>query len=229
MEIIEKTKDNFDPYNLSRGLIEPYIEDGKLVLHSARDSDCGYSAQAILNDEDLTCVLVGYWFRIKKNRNGGGCFYRHYKNGVQVVWKSLDESDRLRILDQQLPPWARTPGKLKRDYWKPHQHSKVEKDNGGNIIAYKYLVWDEEKQIFKSFSHYAKVKDWVGNSMWADEPPHEGNTNGVYCAKTPNSPILVSYSKHADVKLVKLLLSGVVLEYTHGYRAEHADILEVLS
>lgn len=230
MELVEITcTDDIFVRRASRVELEPRIEDGKLILHSYHDYENGYNHQVILNDDDLTCVLVGYWFKIKKNHNGGGHFYRFYKNGSPIMWKALEESDRLRILDQELPYWANKPGKLKRDYWKPHQHSKIEKDNGGNIIAYKYLVWDEAMQIFKSFSHYARVKDWVDNCMSADELPREENTNGVYCAKTPNSPILSNYSKYPGVKLVRLLLSGVVLEYIHGYRAEHADILEVMS
>ena len=230
MEIIEETREVFDAFNLDRGLIGPKVIEGALHIYAVTGYD-GYKSHVILNDDDLVCVLVGYWYFRKKKERVGGQFYRFFKNGVMLKsWKDLCEEDKLRILDQKLEPWMKKPGKLKKDYLKPHFHNKVETDNAGNIIAYKYLVWDEtnEPAMFRSFSIYARNTDWVDNSMTADAIPSEDNTNGIYAAKTPNSPILNQYAKFAGVKLVRLLLSGVVLEFDYGYRAEQADIIDAM-
>lgn len=228
MYIIEETKQITYDY-LERADVEPTLDEFGLHIWSGRDYGTGCGSHIILNDTDLTCILVGFWYLGRKKRHFGGQFYRHYKNALRTDWKKLDEEDKLRILDQPIPDWARVPGKLKRDYLKPHFHQKVEHDNAGNIIAYKYLIWNEAEQIFQSFAFHWMSIAWVDNSMTADQVPTTENSNGIYCAKTPNSPILSSYSKHPEVKLVRLCLSGVVIEYDHGYRAEHADILEVLA
>ena len=228
MYIIEEQKTITVDY-LERADVEPVLDEFGLHIYSGREYGTGCGSHVVLNASDLTTILVGYWYPLKKKQYAGGQFYRHYKLGVRVMWRQLSEEDKLRILDQILPAWAHQPGKLKRDYLKPHFHKKVELDNAGNIIAYKYLVRDPEQQIFRSFSYHAQNKDWTDNCMTADEVPAELNTNGIYCAKTQNSPILSNYARYPNVKLVRLMLSGVVIEYDHGYRAEHADILEVLS
>jgi hypothetical protein len=212
---------------LDRGDVEPVMDEFGLHIWSGRYYGTGCGSQIILNDSDLTTILIGYWYLVKKKKRFGGQFYRHYKHAVRIDWKKLDEEDKLRILDQPIPEWARLPGKLKRDYLRPHFHSRVERDNAGNIIAYKYLVWDETEQVFKSFAYHYRDVIWIDNSLTADSVPTEENSHGIYCAKTPNNPVLRSYARHRGVKLVRLLLSGVVVEYDHGYRAEHADILEV--
>lgn len=227
MYILEEKKKITSDY-LWRGAVEPILDEFGLHIYTGRDYGTGCGSHVILNDSDLTCVLVGYWYPLKKKRYAGGQFYRHYKYAVRTDWKKLSEEDKLRILDQPLPDWARVPGKLKRDYLKPHFHQKVEVDNAGNIIAYKYLEWDEPNGAFKSFG-WITFAIWSDHSLTADEIPAEENTHGIYCAKTPNSPILARYAKYERARLVKLMLSGVVVEYDHGYRAEHADILEVLS
>jgi len=228
MYIIEETKTIHHDY-LERRDVEPILDEFGLHIWSGRYYGAGCGSHTILNESDLTCILVGFWYPLKKKQHAGGQFYRHYKNAVRVEWKRLNEEDKLRILDQVIPDWARRPGKLKRDYLKPHFHKKVEHDNAGNIIAYKYLTWDQQCQVFKSFSWHSQIADWIDNSITADQVPTEENTNGIYAAKTPNNPILKHYAMYPDVKLVKLCLSGAVIEYDHGYRAEHADILEVLS
>jgi hypothetical protein len=215
-------------YKPSREDMNPVMMDDGLHIYKGRDYDAGFESHIILNDNDLTAILVGYWFAIKRKQWGGGHYYRHYKNCVQIDWPHLSEDDKLRILDVPLPAtWAKPPGKLKKDRKAPRFHRKVERDNAGNIIAYKWLLWDETMKMFVSDWFYPAY--WVGNSMTADKIPTEENSNGVYCAKTPDSPILERYSKRPGVTPVRLLLSGKVLEFDHGYRAEQADIIEVMS
>jgi hypothetical protein len=208
--------------------MNPVMMDDGLHIYKGRDYDAGFESHIVLNENDLTSILIGYWFAIKRKQWGGGHYYRHYKNCVKTDWRHLSDDDKLRILDIPLPfSWAKAPGKLERDRNPPRYHRKVERDNAGNIIAYKWLVWDEVRQLF--VSKWYHIVDWIDNSMTADQLPTEENSHGVYCAKTPDNPILERYSERPDVRLVRLLLSGVVLEFDHGYRAEQADIIEVMS
>lgn len=207
------------------GDVEPEIKDGVLEIYSGtgtRRSSWGApgcNSFAILNDADLTSVLVGFF-----HKHGGSQFWRHYKNGQRVDWKKLDESDRIRIIDAHTaksPKWAKIPGKLKRDYIIPSRYNKVEKDNAGNITAYKVL-----KLIGNIFySPIYQDTRWDNQECHSPYAPNENNTSGIYCAKTPNSPILTNYKK-AGYALVRLILSGTVVEGNYGYRAEHAQILD---
>ena len=97
--------------------------------------------------------------------------------------------------------------------------------SSGNIIAYKYLKKRKKKDGFKSY-HNNEI--WKDNSIDADEIPTDDNTNGIYASKKPNASNLHSYKPEKRSTLVKLLLSGKVIEHEYGYRAEHADIVEIL-
>lgn len=211
----------------SRENMDPVMMDDGLHIYKGRDYDAGFESHIVLNDTDLTCILIGYWFAIKRKQWGGGHYYRHYKNCARVDWQHLDDNDKLRILDMPLPfEWAKTPGKLKKDRAAPRFHRKVEYDNVGNIIAYKYLVQQQD-----GLHSFVGDTFWEGDSLTADKIPTEDNTHGIYCAKTFDNPILKRYAGSNNVRLVrlvKLLLSGIVLEFDHGFRAEHADIIEVL-
>lgn len=228
---IIKEKRNDAPYSPLRSQIEPELkEDGLHIYHAREVGEAFYDSHIFMQEDDLVVILVGYGWRWRKNKWKGGHFYRHYKDGAAVLWKALSEADKLRVLDVEMPAelakWAKPPGKLKCDYKKPSFHKRVQRDNAGSIIAYKYLSYDAERNLFKSI-FYGET-EWPDNSLTADALPEENNTNGIYCAKTHDSPILRSYGRNSDVKLVKLLLAGTVIEFTHGYRAEEAHIVEVL-
>lgn len=113
----------------------------------------------------------------------------------------------------------------------------VEKDYSGNIIAYKYLLFYNNNfhSLFgpNDLHEPESFIEWTTNSLDADSSPEINNTNGIYSAKTIYSHILKEFYKGfgdiGNFKLVKLLLSGKVIESEYGYRAEHADIIEVLS
>lgn len=63
---------------------------------------------------------------------------------------------------------------------------------------------------------------------FADVEPSENNTNGIYAMKSRKSPTLNAYQAKNCV-LVRLALSGTVVEANEGLRASHAIIVEVLS
>lgn len=185
----------------------------------------GVNSTVVLNDKDLTSIHVGF-----HHKHGGSQFWRHYKNGSQVKWVKLSESDKLRILDaysENAPSWANIPGKLKSQY-KIYQRD-VEYDNAGNIIAYKYLRMDSNGKFYSIVDNVANNVCWDENHLIADQIPTDENTNGIYCSKVANSDSLIGYKNYRDTKLVKIMLAGVVLEFDYGYRAEEAYILEVLS
>lgn len=223
--IVVQNKKNRLGY-IRRRDVEPELqEDGSLFVYWSEGA-LTLTSYEILNDPDLCSILIGYY------GDSAGQFWRHYKNGSRINWKDLEDSDRARILDQSRPKWAKPPGKLKKDRLPPRYHERIEFDSAGAIVGYKYLIWDRRRNLFRSLSKpegwTLPLCYWIDNSLEADKIPNEENTNGIYAAKTPDSPILERYGKIKRMRLVKLLLSGVVIERELGFRAEHADILEVL-
>jgi len=263
MIIIEEEIDVPDYFR--RGELEPVlicdVASRREILHiykSSETSESGASSHIILKSEDLVSILVGYYFsglgRKARAKTRGGQFWRHYKNGIRLEWREIPDEDRLRILeacDLFAPPWAKAPGKLAADRHKPRHHERVEYDSAGAIVGYKYLTFCYkllEEPVFRSQWSPMKFEDgktqtvniiWRDNFLEADQIPSEDNTNGIYAAKTFDSPILAKYSGRAfkdgkpdryhSIKLVRLLLSGTVLEPERGfgYRAERADIIQV--
>ncbi len=236
------------PSYFRRPDIEPRLDgDGLHIFKSSEVSDSGGSSHVVLNEEDLTSVLVGYYFsglgRKARAKTRGGQFWRHYINGLRVEWREIPDETRLRILkacDVSAPPWAKAPGKLASERHKPNHHKRVERDAAGAIIGYKYLIWIPKGKVFRSMYNLTdsttapkNYPRWIDNFLESDELPREDNTNGIYAAKTFDSPILVKYSHILDnnLRLVRLLLSGTVLEPFEGmgYRAERADILQVFA
>jgi hypothetical protein len=214
--------------------VEPELqEDGSLFVYWSEGALTKLTSFEILNESDLTSILIGYY------GDSSGQFWRHYKDGSPIRWRDLSDEDRARIREAIRPEWAKSPGKLKSEYYKPGHHKRVEYDSAGAIIGYKYLLWDRRRKVFRSW-YRGKIGDlvqmnaqWIDNSLEADLIPTEENTNGIYAAKTPDSPIL---EKYKDMKiggwkmiLVRILLSGEVIEKPFGFRAERADILEVLN
>lgn len=212
-----------------QGDVEPDLtESGVLKIYSGNGThrsswgQPGTTSTVILNEDDLTSIHIGF-----HHKHGGGQFWRHYKEGVQVEWKKLNEADRLRILDafpDRAASWAKQPGKLKRDYIKPHLFTRIERDEQGAIIGYKWLAHAEGGGPLISPLYHTR---WENDELSATRPPTDDNTDGIYAAKTPDSPILTGYRQWGV--LVRLLLSGIVIEYNYGYRAQHAQIMEILN
>ena len=186
----------------------------------------------VYNDDHQATVLVGY--RYSGKYQGGSQYYRHYRTNAdgwqRVVWKQYTDPERLLVLDafrgDHVPGWANVPGKITLYYDNnpKNPHRRVETDNAGGILGYKFLDRAEDGTLSSLFGNRAA---WVGGGLTADQPPLAKNQSGIYAAKTIDSPALDAYKREGRA-LVRLILSGVVIEHTLTYRAERADILEVL-
>jgi hypothetical protein len=209
--------------------LEPDIKPDGLHIYSGKGTrrsswgTPGNESTIVYNDDRLTTIHIAWWHKYR-----GGQAWRFYQDGKRLAsWKQLTEAERLLILDAlhdlNMPAWVKQPGKLTKDYIKPHLHNKVETDNGGNIIAYKWLARAPDGCLVSLINDTR----WENLELTADRLPTAKNSNGVYCAKTYNSPILEAY-RSTGRALVQLLLSGVVIEANYGYRAEHAEIISVL-
>jgi hypothetical protein len=208
---------------------KPYFSENELILKNGKWSISGHgvaeiNSHIIVNDPDLTSIFVAY--RYFGKYKGGSSYYWHFKNGIRVSFNKLSEEDKLRILDGDIPHFAKVPGKLKIDYLNNPDNPFLKTEmEGDTIIAYKYLHQDENG---KFYSLRGNNFEWKDGCLDADQTITEDNTSGIYAMKHINSPGLENYKGYGR-KLVKLFLSGKVLEFKHVFRAEHADIVEVLS
>ena len=227
MNIIE-SEHEADSYYLRTGDVEPDLRENGLEIyngnnHKSGNKWCKVENIIIHNDDRLTSVLCTWTCR-----HSGGQFWRHYVDGQRKNWKQLNDSDRMMILDgydELAPCWANVPGKLTRDYLKPNELRKLEIDEQGTIYGYKYLRLEDGN--FYSIASVSKGVEWPDMEIEADRIPAEDNTNGIYAMKSAKNPGLNGYYKTGRV-LVRLALSGVVVEANEGMRAQHAQIVEVL-
>mgnify|MGYP001768137033 CR=1 FL=1 len=93
----------------------------------------------------------------------------------------------------------------------------------GAIIAYRVM----EYRGGEYFSPVEQVR-WHDGKLTASRPPSLINTHGIYCFKLADDPRIAEYLCRGRV-LVKVALSGRVLEFQTGYRAGKAKILEVIN
>lgn len=213
------------------GSVEPDItDDGSLTIYSGTGEPRswgtpGCNSIIVYNDDSLTVILIGFF-----HKHGGSQFYRYYRNGKRLAsWKQLDDGERMLILDayaeSHVPKWAKLPGKLKRDYLKPKELQRLEIDEQGTIYGYKFLRFEDGKYF--SVARISNYVEWENGELESDKEPTEENTNGIYCLKSRKSPTLLKYSYENRV-LVKLALSGTVIEANEGMRAQCAQIVEVI-
>lgn len=217
----------FDDYYIRTSEVEPVLRDGELITYNSDNRKhgnkwCKVTNLVLYNDDSLTSVLCSWICR-----HGGSQFWRHYRNENRVNWKQLDDGERMLILDayhNKAPNWANVPGKLKREYLKPKELQRLEIDEQGTIYGYKYLLLDE-----KGFLHSPlRLKSvWENGEIEADHEPTQDNTHGIYAMKSRKSPVLGKYA-HENCVLVRLALSGTVVEANEGLRAQHAIVAEVL-
>lgn len=112
------------------------------------------------------------------------------------------------------------------------RHQKRETNADGAIIAYRKVVKTDHGDFF-SVSYGAKghnsvtglPRGWYQDG-WntSDRIPTVKNTSGIYAVKTSDNPELENYPG----VLVKVELSGRVIESETGYRAQHCRVVEVL-
>lgn len=204
------------------------LEDGSLGIEnstwSTNKGRAEISTSVEVNTGNLTSVHVAY--RYGGKYQGGGQYWQHFLGGERVHWKKLDDGERMLILDayENMPAWVKAPGKLTRDYLKPGETRRLEVDEQGTIYGYKYLVVTRDG--YASPQHIKAV--WINNQLTADREPTSDNLHGIYAMKHPRSKILQAYKKPGRV-LVRLALSGTVVEANEGLRAHHALIVGVMS
>lgn len=210
---------------------KPEIHDDELGIVNAEWSTNNGRAEintrVVINTDALTVLHVSYRY-ISRKYNGGGQYWSYYRNSEKLSsWKSLTESERMDVLDEfaLMPGWVKTPGKLARDYKKRGWKNAVEMDEQGTIYAYKYLRFDGSQ--YYSLASISRGVCWFGGELEADQIPTADNTNGIYCMKVRDNPALDHYCM-SNRRLVKLALSGTVVEADEGYRAQHAQIVEML-
>lgn len=97
------------------------------------------------------------------------------------------------------------------------------------LVGYKVL-FKRGDSLYSPTSQYncERYGKWVDGFLEADRIPADDNTNGIYAAKWPDSPELSSLKLNPHTVLVKLALSGRVIECEFGFRAQYADIIEVV-
>ncbi len=185
-----------------------------------------------VQSDDLISLVVGY--RYNGKYQGRAQYWQHYHHTGsgwrRVTWKALDDGERMSILDawigETIPGWVNCPGKLTRDYLKRGELRQLEMDEQGTIYGYKYLLYDLDGSLFRSPQRPDAI--WHNGELTADHVPTEDNTHGIYAMKTRKNKTLYSFAG-SDRRLVRLALSGTVVEANEGLRAEHAQIVEVLS
>lgn len=124
------------------------------------------------------------------------------------------------------------------NFWGRHEKIEWECEDEGTVTAYRYLDVMRDKGtvefssgtmgiIRKNHILNRSAASWRGAMNVADRIPTMKNKSGIYAAKTPDSPILRAY-REPDTVLVKLRLSGRIIEADYGYRAQKAEIVEIL-
>ena len=101
----------------------------------------------------------------------------------------------------------------------------IERTDDGAIVGYKWL--QDRGTVIVSPAFYT---EWGDDGLEANAMPTKDNAVGIHAAKRPDSPELLWWSSSLawNMILVKLELTGTVVEHETGYRAQHARVLEVL-
>jgi hypothetical protein len=126
-------------------------------------------------------------------------------------------------------------GKFSWDITVKQKYIEPERDEQGTLYGYKVLQWDNRHERFVS---PVRPAIWnVDGFITSDAIPNEHNTNGIYSVKDVNNFELRQiiawgrmgiYSYSGNCFIVKLALSGVVIEGELGFRSEHAQIISIL-
>lgn len=213
------------------GDVSPFITGDAIVMLNGQGTRRkswgapGVTSTVIVDESEFVAIHVGFY-----HKHGGGQFWRYFQQGEReihkVEWKSLSEEKRLLVLDAWIakaPGWAKQPGKLRSQYLKPSELTQSELLEDGRIVGYKRLLYDDDGNCFRSPVAYGNPC-WPDGFLEADREPAKANTHGIYAVKNHKDPELNRFQG----KLVKLALSGIVVEHNRGYRAQIAEILEVL-
>jgi len=102
-------------------------------------------------------------------------------------------------------------------------HTVAEYNSDGTIIAYRWFRRDSHGNLYS----VTRNDKYEGGWLTADRVPTMKNSNGVYAAKTPNSPVLDEYNNSGNV-LCRVELGGKYIEGETGYRAQHCRVIEII-
>jgi hypothetical protein len=102
----------------------------------------------------------------------------------------------------------------------------------GEIVAYR--AWDYDFQVAEDGAIGVRLESlhqdfyWDGPVTSADEAPSAGNQNGLYAIRGDEHH-RNNFNEYMQVKAIwgRVALSGIVVEGTHGYRAERATVQEL--
>ena len=98
----------------------------------------------------------------------------------------------------------------------------------GRIIAYRYVIKDEKGYMSVTQAGLSRNGGtWDDGYLESDRVPTMKNSSGIYAAKSPHSSALSEFHGQGYT-LVKVELSGRVIESTDGYRAQCCQVLEEL-
>ena len=124
--------------------------------------------------------------------------------------------------------------------YKSKKYQEPERDEQGTLYGYKVLIINLENGEF--FSPVYPTPWSKEGTLEADREPDESNKHGIYCVKRIDDHELVEvnewltsklrsprpYSRFVVSVLVKLAVSGTVIEGETGFRGQHARIIGVL-
>ena len=125
----------------------------------------------------------------------------------------------IQILSTPITPLKWTNNYTQKEYQEP------ERDEQGTLYGYKVLLF----QYGEIISPQCPVHWSRDGVLVADRVPTERNTNGIYCTKRDSDEQIYSYyrSYRNTGFVVRLALSGTVVETETGFRAEKAQIIAV--
>jgi hypothetical protein len=108
------------------------------------------------------------------------------------------------------------------------RHTVTEYAPDGTIVAYRYFDM-LEGNVLASVGKGRLVDGgtYPGGYKRSDRVPTMKNTNGIYAAKTPDSPILEQYKGRGRV-LGEVRLSGRVIEGKYGFRAHECQAFRII-
>lgn len=157
------------------GEVEPEIDGHTLTLYNGdgRHRSWGHpgvTSTVVVEAIDFVAVHVGF-----HHKHGGGQFWRFYNvNGLieQVAWKALPDETRQIVLDAieagKAPSWARSPGKVRKDYHRPSQHK---------FTAYKIVVLAEDGTMHSLYMPASRTYEIGKTAIEQARPDHGG---GLY-------------------------------------------------
>jgi len=106
---------------------EPWAEGGQVCFYDGHGSRRSWGAPQItttvvVNDCDFLALHVGF-----SHKHRGGQYWRYFVRTAEEIerrtWPQLTDDERQIVLDAEgkAPNWAKSPGKLRKDYIRPER------------------------------------------------------------------------------------------------------------